>query len=594
MASLVYDLPTESLQPIPQRHFNAPQMRNHGVELLNQNAQVNDLIGKAILSIQGTIDDAAALEADNATAEFIRKTLYDPEKGYMTTAGKTATDSLEPVRSSFEKEKKRISHTFLKNKRQRDLYEKHAMKRFMTADIEVTKHAMKEAQTYELKELMVSAELSGLDAIEHRENPKKFAIHLGEAMKKAEKIADKSGYAEDSAQREKLYLEASSSIHYGAISEFLKDKKIENAKEHYEKFKDDITLADREKIEKALEEKRIGVAAEEAATRVWNEGLPKHSDGSLDYNREINIYAMKEKIREDYAKDPEVKKEALQILDDRFATFQRTEKDANDANGNVVWGLLLNGKSWNDIRGTQAWRDLSDKEKQAIKSQWENYKWAQESRYYTRLERDAYLLTDKGADRYNYYMSDPTSLKKLGDKAFWAMERHMSPAMFNDLKELRANANTQTKPAPKFILGQNEVKALLLKTGMVSTDGKGNIKSKELALATTAIKEAIEKQQKITGRTMDYNQALAFGAKVLAQNVLIPGGGFIYGDRTMPAWKFTDKDLSNIKIPQKERKELVEDMAAAYERTGNPRYEPTEDNLRRFYMEYYNATNNPK
>jgi hypothetical protein len=95
------------------------------------------------------------------------------------------------------------------------------------------------------------------------------------------------------------------------------------------------------------------------------------------------------------------------------------------------------------------------------------------------------------------------------------------------------------------------------------------------------VEQRIAAVQQSTGKPMARNEKMDLMRQEMARTVTVSGW---FSNSEVPVIGLTSKQVESVVIPQGDRRQLAEAMQILYKRTGAKVYEPTDDNLRRFYL----------
>ncbi|MFV0602026.1 MAG: hypothetical protein ACK5NE_09465 [Brachymonas sp.] len=111
--------------------------------------------------------------------------------------------------------------------------------------------------------------------------------------------------------------------------------------------------------------------------------------------------------------------------------------------------------------------------------------------------------------------------------------------------------------------------------------GQGEKEKRTLALTKNRVESLIEIAQQNKGRVLTREEKRALMEIEIARTVTLAG---TWSSREKPVLLLTPKDVELVGVPEKERKALVNEMQQIYFEDPNPAFEPTEENLKRYYL----------
>ena len=227
------------IQTIPTQELAAGQMNQYsapGVEPMQDvvSKNIQDLgktqvaAGITMIKIQDEMDDAAAKAADVKFVTETQRILTNPDNGYLFTSGVNAKDAYLPTAEAIAKVKEEAGAN-LTNNTQKTLFESTAAKHMLTYQTQMNQHAVKQVQTYALKEADARATTyAGLAA--NTFGTKEFEVYKNTALNEVDAAADLLKWPADSAQRQKAKQDTLNTIYGNVITGMLEKGDVEAAR----------------------------------------------------------------------------------------------------------------------------------------------------------------------------------------------------------------------------------------------------------------------------------------------------------------------------------------------------------------------------
>lgn len=245
----------------------------------------------------------------------------------------------------------------------------------------------------------------------------------------------------------------------------------------------------------------------------------------------------------------------------KWGVVQRSVNDQQVNYTNEVISMVNSGMNPAQIRATPAWLGLSP-ENQSRTSDFIEGRQAKNG-------FAAYLE-----------LSDPTVLLKYQSEGeIRALLPQLGPQL---TEQLVTQWRSSGKPEAASIDAEDlkyVAKGLGIdayKTSM-STDDK-----EKLGLLQFRVEQAISAEQARQRRPLTREEKLAVARKEAATTVMVKGWAF---QKQMPLVLVPDDKLKDVVVPDADRQQIVAEMERAYRQTGDSKYAPTEDNVRRVYLE---------
>lgn len=190
--------------------------------------------GQAMMQVadrlQSFVDDARTKELDTQLSDRIRQIMYDPEKGYMSTQGKTAlevrADTLKALNEAREEIAKGASNSV-----QQSMFTNVANRRFESVFNQLDAHALQQTKVYNMAESKARLEASIYDALANTSSVYQkdadgkptgaFNTYKQTAIEEANNLADLSGFGPKSSQRANLVRDVTTKIHADVVQQMV-------------------------------------------------------------------------------------------------------------------------------------------------------------------------------------------------------------------------------------------------------------------------------------------------------------------------------------------------------------------------------------
>ena len=323
---MVYDLPTERLNPSGMPEAQAPVAKNFAAEQAMQQGAAVTKAGMAAAQLaakyQDDIDEGAVREADNALAEFKRQAVQQ----YLSTEQRDALDQHGAVTKGFQEKIKEIEGT-LKNDTQRAMFKQVSMARYQSAMEQVDGHAINQAKAFNLNEAEKGVTSSVKDAVAGaaawKDPASSYHKSSMAAFKRAEDYLALHGIRPGDSQYDEYMQKVSTGLHTEAIDQFLAGDKAKEADEYFKQYKDEIDPALRDDLSA-----KIGGAVAEVRGMEYGDQIFNLTAKALTVNDVMPMSDMISAVEKDTDMDSKTKKATiarLRELDQR----RNEEKTAN-------------------------------------------------------------------------------------------------------------------------------------------------------------------------------------------------------------------------------------------------------------------------
>ncbi len=190
--------------------------------------------GQAMIQVadrlQSFVDDARTKELDTQLSDKIRQIMYDPEKGYMATQGKSALELRSQTLKSLEEARTEIARG-ASNNVQQSMFTNVANRRFESVFNQLDAHALQQTKVYNMAESKARLEASIYDALANTNSVYQkdadgkptgaFQTYKQTAIEEANNLADLSGFAPNSSQRSNLVRDVTTKIHADVVQQMV-------------------------------------------------------------------------------------------------------------------------------------------------------------------------------------------------------------------------------------------------------------------------------------------------------------------------------------------------------------------------------------
>lgn len=190
--------------------------------------------GQAMIQVadrlQSFVDDARTKELDTQLSDKIRQIMYDPEKGYMATQGKSALELRSQTLKSLEEARTEIARG-ASNNVQQSMFTNVANRRFESVFNQLDAHALQQTKVYNMAESKARLEASIYDALANTSSIYQkdadgkptgaFNTYKQTAVEEANNLADLSGFAPNSSQRKNLVRDVTTKIHADVVQQMV-------------------------------------------------------------------------------------------------------------------------------------------------------------------------------------------------------------------------------------------------------------------------------------------------------------------------------------------------------------------------------------
>lgn len=394
-------------------------------------------------------------------------------------------------------------------------------------------------------------------------------------------------------------LEQSTSLHKGVVNTLMvNDPK--RAAAYYGMYKDDINAKDRNEIEKVLKTTTDAVVAIESADSIWKSLGPK-GDG-----QPVQLDVMENEVRKMFAGDADKIKETIGELRSRASSFNSGELERSATNTNKVLSAFANGTSLAALKRMPEFASLSGEKQLEIQTHVENKlardesraaaresrAAARESREYTANARAEKELQKKNFSAYLLY-SNPQTLSTFSENRLIAMIPQLGEAQVESLVKARRALDSPSKVIAAQV-DHDDFNQAAQAMGLNPFKAKQTEEEKAtLGALSFRVKNLIDQEQDRLNRQLSRPEKQLIMRQEAARTVRVKGDGWFDGEENVPVITLKADQVSKVVIPPEERSlalARLEKMRKAYPQ--DPNYAPTEENLRKMYLQSKSITAN--
>lgn len=572
-----YELPVERQQAQPMTPVAMPDVKDYSGEQLAQMGGALQKVGVAEMTIQHDIDTAKAKEKDNELADIMRVSLYDPEVGYLKTAGKNALDGRADVIKSI-KEKTQEIETGLQSDIQRLMFRKVSRARMQTFLASVDSHAMQQAKVYAGAEAKARMDGARMDAINTWADWSKpdgnFARSKALMMKEVSAIADLAGIS--GPERKNLDTAATTQLHSDVINNMISLGHTTVARDYLKAHEKEVQADKLDELRRSVKTSVTATEADDLASKIWKELAPKDRNGA------VSLFQMAQRARDLAGDNEEKQKAAIAGLKERAAEWDKEQLEFKSQNISGVWKLYDSGATYKTIQLSSAWLALTDTERRILKSQMDEISnralarsAAQSQRDLTELQRQEHLAFMKNGAEY-LTMTDPNVLRRMSRAQVEATRGSFGMTATQHLLD-RWDAIQNPSKYKNAKMDDDDFKQIA-RTLSLDPDAKTSNKAmrNKLGALKFHIEQVIDYEQSQAKREFTRQEKMDLINKEIAKQVVLNPGVFSF-NRKAPVISLTKEQMQMVVVPAEDRVKISEAMKIKG-------INPTEANLIQIYL----------
>lgn len=370
---------------------------------------------------------------------------------------------------------------------------------------------------------------------------------------------DNSGFDKD--QIELRLKEDLGKSHAVIIESMVNSGQVMQAKAYFDRNRDDFMAADAATVEKGLEK---SVSANQALIDV--DALM--SEFSIQGDN-IPRAKMDARLREIVGDDPVRLKAARDETTVRMALYQ--EEYNNQYSDNYDKALRLGQTSPARMYGSSAFQLLKPKDQETIRS-------------FVMGKSDEARNEEYARRYYDLAYGDPRVLADMPDGNFRMLRSSVGEANFASLSKLRDEYRKDPAKITEVTLDNDQFNVLANEFGYNVIGSADKLMVSKLRVI---MDDAIDTEQQRVNRKLSRQEKDAVVRSAFANKVKVQDGWWSEKEVLVPM--LTPEQEQAVIIPDVERKQIASAMQTKYEQTGSPLYAPTEENVRRIYLQVRGA-----
>jgi len=238
------------VQRQPQERFAYAESRNYFGQALQRAGDDLSRVAEGWNEIEATYDEAAAKKLHNATTAQMREMLWTGDDAFFTKQGFDAGEARAGVEKRFT-ELRDEALKQAKNDRQRGMLSAALDRSIGDNLVDVSRYATNQLNVEWQKQ--TEARLSGFqeDAVRLYSDPERYADNIAGGLAEIGALAERQGWSDERTDDEEEKFV--SGVHTAVISGRLTADDVDGALALFEKYRDDLSFTDAQRIEAKLQ-----------------------------------------------------------------------------------------------------------------------------------------------------------------------------------------------------------------------------------------------------------------------------------------------------------------------------------------------------
>jgi len=373
--------------------------------------------------------------------------------------------------------------------------------------------------------------------------------------------------------------QAVTAAHAATIQTLLDSKNTDGAVAYFNQYKDTIQPIQRAKLQEQIGTADVGNAAIKGADQIWSQIGPKDSSDNPD------VFAMDKAARDLYAGSSEKIKATVAEIHQRVADFSASQNAAQAGSLNDVYDQFNKGAGLNSIRQSTAFTSLDPKMQTQVIDSLQNI---QHSRYARNLEDQQLAQTTLVRQNYGTYLdlvAHPDKLAAMTPDQITGMLPQLGRELTTQVLDARMRLDTQAGKL-QGRMDANDFNSVAEEFGLDPyASGKTADQKAQLGMLRSRVDQLIGQQQQASKTPMTQQQKIDLMRQEVSRTVTVDPGWFSF-NQDVPVISLTPEQAGQVVIPTADRAQISKLLQGkAQQFPGNPNYAPTEQNIRRIYLQ---------
>lgn len=374
-------------------------------------------------------------------------------------------------------------------------------------------------------------------------------------------------------------------IHAGAIDGMLQGGKATEAAAYLTANREAMTKAQLDRYGPKLKTASDAQAGEFAAKEIWGTIGPKSA------NDPVKIFDMESAAREKFSENPDALRSAISGLRERAQANNAQQVEVTAQNVSDFWRQVDAKVPLSKIMVSDSWQAMTHTERRKLEKDLEQEKTQEINRSTAALNRELVVMQRnerlsfmRNGDKY-LTASDPDVLSKMSRAQVEALRGDFG---MEPTQHLLNRWDGLQKPG-KIIearIDKQDFDQVADDLGLDPFKKDASVEHKRgLATLQYRVEQMIDLWQTERKAPMGRQDKQRLIREEMAKTVLVDPGRFAF-NKEVPIIRLTSDEAKNVVVPNSDRLGIVMAlgrMAAKYPR--DPRYQITDENLRRVYIE---------
>lgn len=410
-------------------------------------------------------------------------------------------------------------------------------------------------------------------------DPQIIATARDDILKRNQMRAQINGWTPEMADAQRTtYL---TNLHKQVIQGLAQDHP-DQAEAYFKANKDEIEGSQQAEVGHFAAVATANHQGEAQANQVWNTMGPK---GDRD---PVQVDKMLQAVRESSLGD-EAKKAASAAIKERSAAFKDSRRERDDGLEANVNKAIMQGAGGSQVRRMPEFLSMDGEKQRRVMDFMENRSLREEQRAAARESRSASeevraqgALARHGMGAYLVY-SNPDTLNGMSENQVLNLLPSLGNELTSHLMQQKRNLSKPGKLGEARMDTDDFNQAAQTMGLRPFATSKSEDEKAALGALKFRVEQIISATESKSGKTMTREAKLEMMHNEIAKTVTVPTWGGMFSEQ-VPVIQLSREQIDKVVVPQADKAQLAAAMSTLYKRTGAPEYEPTPENLRRFFL----------
>lgn len=380
-------------------------------------------------------------------------------------------------------------------------------------------------------------------------------------------------------------------LHAGMVEQLQRSNPTQ-ASEYLAKYQSQITPEVFLRLRNGVQEAGDNQAGMVGANEVWASQLPPGADATVGATV-IPVDKMLAAVQQKFAGNPVALRAAEAQIAQNYKAWQETSQNAQRAYKSALLAAYNGGGGLQQMQAMPEWQKLDGDTREQITEHLQNYQDRRLARQVTlaNLQDRQYAIADRAKSQKSFgqyidLMTNPEKLASMTPDDVQALRLTMGDEQVLHIAELRQKLGTAADVKTARIDNDTFNAIATNEFGLKAPNEPGASKDDKFRYAQlrTNVDYVLQQMQQAKKLPLTMDEKAAAMRQELARQVTVNPGWFS-ANKQVPVVALTPDQAKQVVVPDEQRGQIVQALQTmAAQHPGDPRFAPTEDNVRALYL----------